>query len=379
MLNNWANMKSIGWIRILLTFLIINTANALAQSNPVRIGFLCPAPENDEFWGLVITAMEATADDLDIDLTIKYIQLRDVYTFKRLGDHFLNSKPKIDYLITKYVNSVTNEHIKLAQKLGIKVFVINSDVPKSDFGIVGKLPREKYANWIGHLVPNGKQAGYDLTQTLVKKALQSTGAQYSEVIHVFGMETPAYESTVNQYRKEGLISYVKSNDSIAAAGIEQIDPVKTDLEKEVSKVLMAHPDINVVWTSYDQLAWYAVQALEKEGRAPGKNVFIGSFDWSSNSIKAIADGRITASMTGHFMEGAWALILLYDYHNGIDFDKDPGLRHNTRLSIISADNLERYQAFTRQDNLDKIDFKMFSKKYNPDLKKYNFDISQFIN
>ena len=370
-------MKPAGWIRILLTFLVVSATVASAQPDRMRVGLLCQAPEGDPFWGLVVEAMQAAADDLNIDLQVKYIQIRQTYTFKRLGNHFLKQKPKLDYLVTKYVRSATAEHLAEAEKLGIKVLVINSDVPEDEQNAVGKLPREKYANWIGHLVPDDRQAGYDQARILVTAAKQAHSADPHGDIHVLGMEA-TYDSTVGESRKAGLHDYVDSNADVVLKDIKQISWTKNPSKMEVAKVLMLYPDIEVLWTSNEEIAWGAVQTLESAGKKPGKDVYIGSFDWNTDSARAIADGRITVSMAGHFMEGAWALVLLYDYHNGIDFNQDPGVRMKTPLSAINADNFKRYIALTQQGGLKKIDFRKFSKKYNPDLKTYNFNINQFI-
>jgi ABC-type sugar transport system substrate-binding protein len=377
MLNSFTKLKQSRWARILSACLLISTTSISVQAEPIRVGFLCQAPEGDPFWELVVEAMEAAAADLNIDLEVKYIQIRETYTFKRLGSHFLKQEPKLDYLITKYVRLVTAEHIQEAQKFGTEVFVINSDVPEPEQTVVGSLPREKYPNWIGHFVPDDRQAGYDQAQMLIKSYKQAAGSEKDKVIHILGLEA-IDDSTVGENRKAGLNDYVKSNTDVVLEGIKRIGDANSSTKTEVAKVLIPHPDIEAVWTSQEELAWGAVQYFEAADKRPGKDVYIGGFDWGDNSARAIADGRITASMAGHFMEGAWALVLLYDYHNGIDFDRDPGVRMNTPLSVINADNFKHYVALTQQGGLDEIDFRKFSKKYNPDLKTYNFNINQFF-
>ena len=34
---------------------------------------------------------------------------------------------------------------------------------------------------------------------------------------------------------------------------------------------------------------------------------------------ALRSGRLAALAGGHFMSGAWVLVMLYDYHHGHDF------------------------------------------------------------
>ncbi len=78
-----------------------------------------------------------------------------------------------------------------------------------------------------------------------------------------------------------------------------------------------------------------------------------------------------------FLQGGWALILLHDYLQGFDFVEEslsfpsynqPSIQH------IAPKPLKTFQA----NNWSKIDFKQFSKRYNPELKQYNFSLAKLI-
>lgn len=359
-----------------LVFCLAYAAGAGAQSEKLRVGFLSAAPPDHPFWGQVVEVMQAAADDLNIELIIKYDPTRSTYATKRLGSQLIESGEKLDYMLTKYQFSVTATHIEQAQKRGTKVFVFNSDVPESDYGIVGRLPRQKYDNWIGHMVPDDTTAGYDLAGILIDHARQA-GGDKNDTIHVLALDGP-FESTVGKNRLAGMKNKIQETPD---ADLE--DVVVTNWEAgaanhKIGELLQTYPKTNVLWAPNESITWGALQAVEHSGRSPGKDIQVGGFDWNSESIKAIADGRITASMFGHFLEGAWALILVHDYHYGYDFAESVGVRISTPLSAMTAKNYPQYKNLLQEGNWEKIDFKKLSKKYNPDLKSYNFNINQFL-
>jgi hypothetical protein len=81
---------------------------------------------------------------------------------------------------------------------------------------------------------------------------------------------------------------------------------------------------------------------------------------------------------GHFLAGAVALILIHDYHNGIDFVDDTGVQMITPVYPITAGNIQKYIKVLDRTKWNKIDFRRFSKKYNPDLKHYDFTPENFF-
>ncbi|HEX7028814.1 MAG TPA: ABC transporter substrate-binding protein [Gammaproteobacteria bacterium] len=363
-----------GLHRRLLFSLLIISATAAAEPAKLRIGFICAAGPDHPFWGQVAQVMQAAANDLDIDLIVKYDLSRSSYASKKAGIQLLGSDPKLDYMLTPYWGSVTPAHLEYAQQHGIKVFAFNSDVPEAEYEEVGQFPRQKYANWIGHMVPDDKVAGYDLAAALFERARKTNGATRISVLALNG----PFESTVGTSRLAGLKSKVEEE-----SGAVLEDVVLTNWEagaasKTAADLLTKYPGVDVLWAPNESITWGALLAVEKSGKTPGKDIYIGGFDWNPESAKAIADGRITASMFGHFLEGAWALILAHDYHHGFDFADDKGVRITTPLNIINAGNYKQYTNLLQEGNWEQVDFRKFSKKYNPQLKSYNFNISQFL-
>ena len=347
-----------------------------AESQRLRVGFLCPKPPEHPFWGQVIQVMQAVANDLDIELITKCSQRGTIVT-KRVGNELIKSEPKLDYLLTKYWTSVTKFHLPLAKKRGIKVFIFNSNVVPEDIKLVGK-PRELYDNWIGHMVPDDERAGMDLAGMLLTQRNSIKQASQKEQPWLFALKGKD-SAPVSRIRNKGLQLQLEKTPEISFKEVE-LDYWTDDWAlQETVNALKQYPQINVIWASNQATAWGAVLGVEKFGKTPGKDILIGGYDWNAESLHAIEDGRLSVSMFGQFLEGAWALILLHDYHYGYDFAGDTGVRILTPLVPMTAANYKEYQAILTEGFWESVDFKKYSKKYNPNLKTYNFSIEQFLN
>jgi ABC-type sugar transport system substrate-binding protein len=361
------------WLWALLWLLALPLSLSAQAEERLRVGFLCPATEDHPFWGLVVRVMQAAADDLDIELIVKYDITRSTYTTKRLGNFLLNTDPPLDYMLTKYWSAVTEYHLKLAETRGTKVLIFNSGIPADDRKTVGH-PRGRYANWIGNMVPDDKKAGMDLTEILIGRAAQLAP---DGKVYVLGMISPG-GTTVGSDRQNGLELQVKA---MSGAVLEHIEEVNWDIlpaREATATLLEKYPRTNVIWAANEAITWGAVQSIEQLGRVPGREIFVGGFDWNPDSLKALADGRLSATMVGHFLEGAWALILAHDYHYGFDFADETGLYMTTPLHAVNVANIGRYKDVMRAEYWDEVDFRKYSKKYNPALASYNFNINQFL-
>lgn len=87
---------------------------------------------------------------------------------------------------------------------------------------------------------------------------------------------------------------------------------------------------------------------------------------------------MTALAGGHFIAGAFGLVMLYDYHHGRDFI-DEGLELNRPMFILlNKEEARHFQMLFGQMNFDKVNFRKFSKVLNPLLKKYDFSFRQLL-
>jgi hypothetical protein len=132
-----------------------------------------------------------------------------------------------------------------------------------------------------------------------------------------------------------------------------------------------------VWAGNDLMAFGAMASWEKRGGKPGVDAWFSGINTSTEALAAIKSGRLTALAGGHFITGAWALVLIYDYHHGRDF-ADEGLElQRPMFAAFTARLADRYlERFS--NGFDSVDFRRYSKVRNPQLRRYDFGFAQLL-
>lgn len=347
---------------------------AFAQPAP-KVTFLVPEPSGAKpFWEQMITVARAAAKDLNVDLRL-VSSYSNSYSLKRDGLTALNDPDKADYFLTGYWASSSHFHLERAEQLSIRTFLVNSGMASGERAEMGR-PRGKYKYWIGQVTPDDLQASYLLADMLIEKA--KTADRSDDKVHLLGLGGWGNKSKMEEDRYGGLRKRInEQNDAVLneliLTGWSQ-DTAYTELRGKLKQ----NPNVTAIWSASDIMALGAIKAAEELGRKPGKDIFIGSFDWSLDGIRAVMDGKITATLGSHFLEGAKALILIHDYHYGIDFADDPGMEILTQMQPITKDNAEEYLDVLQKLDWHKVDFKRFSKKHNPKLKTYDLSLDALL-
>lgn len=367
----WQNFR-----RTLISMAVLSWLS-IASAQPVpKVTLLVPDPPGiSPFWAQVVTIMKAAAKDLDMDLRCVYSKSNS-YSLKKDGLAALNDPDKPEYFITGYWNASTEHHLERAEQLGIRTFIFNSGVAPQERGEVG-LPREKYKLWIGQMTPDELQGGYVLADNLINRA-KARGKTDAGKVHVVALGGWGNKNEIEEDRYAGLRKRINEQNDAVLDKFVLTGWVKSTAYNELLDILKQPPTTDVVWSASDVMALGAVEAVKDAGKTPGRDVLIGGIDWSREGIDAVESGDMAITMGSHYLEGVKALILVHDYHYGFDFAKELGVVMHTQLKPITSDNAEAYRE--KLNNLDwgQIDFKRFSKKYNPALKDYDFTLDQLL-
>jgi len=246
-----------------------------------------------------------------------------------------------------------------------RVFVIHSDVTDEQRGTVGN-ERERHARWIGSAMPDNTRGVFRLAAALHRELGQRP-------IRALGITGPS-STPVSNERARGLSDYVAS---AAGARLEQLvysDWSEADGERKAQILLARYPEANLLWAANDEMALGALKAV----RDRGVQAVVAGMGGFSRALQSIAEGGLAATLTGHHLIGAWALVMLYDHANGIDFAADGGLRRRLDyLHVVTKANLRDYEnAFSERER--PIDFRRFSKAHHPDIKRYDFGLSTLL-
>jgi ABC-type sugar transport system substrate-binding protein len=145
-------------------------------------------------------------------------------------------------------------------------------------------------------------------------------------------------------------------------------------KEQAQGLLIRYPKVNAFWVASDLMAFGAMESAEAVGRVPGKDILFSAINNSPEVLQARIKGRISSLAGGHFTAGAWALVMLYDYHHGKDF-KPLGLELRMPLfSLLDGDLAERFLARFGEEDFSSIDFRRFSRHLHPQLRHYDFNL-----
>jgi hypothetical protein len=118
------------------------------------------------------------------------------------------------------------------------------------------------------------------------------------------------------------------------------------------------------------MALGGIVALKEAGYRPGLDVMVGGLNWSQQAVDRVLNREMVVTYGGHFLLGAWAMVVLRDYKDGRDFAEE-----DVRLQFpMGAFDLPVARRFPDIGKVDwsRVDFTRFSKTRNPALARYNF-------
>jgi ABC-type sugar transport system substrate-binding protein len=335
-------------------------AGAAAQA--ASVVFLNPGFSNEPFWVGYSEFMQAAADDLGVQLRIVYGE-RDPQRILHSARSVLASSEPPDYLVFVNEMYVGPEILRLFADSKIKTFSLHSTLTPEQQSIIGG-PREHYRNWIGSLVPNDEEAGYWMAKGLIVKQEGRPGRMlaFAGVRH-----TPS-----SNLREQGLHRALAEHPEIKLQQLVHGEWKRQRAYEQARLLLPRYQDVRLIWSANDEMAFGVMRAAQELGKQPGKDLDLSALNTSDEVLQARIDGTISVLVGGHFTLGGWAMVMLHDYHAGVDFAEHGGKdRVDQLFSLLDAQQAARLQQRIRRKGYE-LDFRQFSAVYQPQIKDYHF-------
>ena len=351
-------------LRGLLVAAVLACTTPAAWSGDIKAAFVNPN-NPPEFWQLVCTTMRAAAAKLGID-----VEIRD-WNWSRekavaIARDFLAERPPPDYLIATNDLDVGGEIVKLADAAHVKTILLNNDLNET----YGE-PRTKYRGWLGSIVPDHEGAGYGIATAILTKAERLTNRPL-KILALTGDATT--QASIERVRglKRGInvMSGLLGPNSVQLVGVRYLDWTAKTAEASMREFLHSGPHIDALWAANDPMALGAIAALKGAGYRPGVDVMVGGLNWSQEAVDRVLNREMVVSYGGHFLLGAWAMVVLRDYKDGRDFAEE-----DVRLQFpMGAFDLPVARRFPKIGKVDwnQVDFTRFSKTRNSAVTRYNF-------
>lgn len=360
-----------------LFLLLLTTLGLIAPAQAVSVAFINPGRSNEAYWVAAASAMVQAARSLNMALEVKYAErdhLKALEIAASLAARPVAQRP--DYVVFSNDYATGPEILRLLNGSGIKAMMAFSGIHGADRRVTGG-PREKYGFWLGTLEPRAEDAGYLTAKMLIEKgrAAQLRGAD--GLLHVIAIagdrSTPSSAA-----RNAGLQRALAEASDVV---LDQIVYANWNRETAMTKsrwLVRRHAEARLVWAGSDQMAFGAMQAWREHSDVPGRDVLFSGVNTSVEALKAVRSGELAALAGGHFMAGAWAMVMIHDHAKGVDFARSEGLELVVPMFILFTPPLaERFmQRFA--DEQKTLDFRHYSRALNPRLTHYDFDVGDLL-
>lgn len=112
--------------------------------------------------------------------------------------------------------------------------------------------------------------------------------------------------------------------------------------------------------------------MKNAGKPPGKDVLVVAMDLNQENVQAVKAGDLLFDIGGHWLQGGFAEVLLFDDLKGKPVPKD---QDNVKLKLLplTKDTVAQFEA-DFPGGVPPYDFKAHSRFYTPDAPAASFEL-----
>ncbi|WP_433587949.1 ABC transporter substrate-binding protein [Pseudomonas koreensis] len=330
--------------------------------------FLNPGTTQEAFWVSYSQFMQAAARDLGVDLQILYSQRQPELTVAQ-ARVALQGPNRPDYLMFVNEQYIAPQILRLAEGSGVKLFMVNAVLTADQQALVGERPDR-----IASLVPNDEEGGYLMMKELIRLHPPVARGESIEVLAFSGLKiTPSA-----QLRERGMQRALAEHPQVRLRQLVYGEWTQQRAYEQARQLVGRYPNVSLVWSANDEMAFGAMRAFAEVGKVAGKDVLFSAVNTSSEALRAVVDGRLSALVGGHFTLGGWALVELHDYDQGVDLARYGGRdRQLPLLQLIDKSQAQRMLAMGLAPGYG-VNFRKLSAKGRPASYRYPFDLQTLM-
>ena len=335
-----------------------------AGAQAASVVFLNPGHSNENFWVSYSRFMQAAAQDLGMELRVQYSERRADLALSQ-ARAILKGPQRPDYLVLVNEQYVAPEIIRLSRGSGVKLFLVNNGLTATQASSIQAQP-ERYAPVLGTLTGNDEQAGYQMLREMVALLPRSSGPV--DLLAFAGIKT----TPASQLREQGMRRALADFPQVRLRQVVYGGWSRQRAYEQAQLLIERYPQVQLVWSAYDERSFGAMQAFEAAGRKPGVDTVFSAVNSSPEALRARIDGRLGVLMGGHFSVGGWAMVMLHDDARGVAINRD-GLREHSLPVLQSIDQAKarRWLKLLEEDDHG-VDFQRYSAEGRPADYQYPF-------
>jgi ABC-type sugar transport system substrate-binding protein len=330
--------------------------------------FLNPGSTEEAFWISYSQFMQSAARNLGIDLQILYSQRQPELTLAQ-ARIALQGPNRPDYLMFVNEQYIAPQILRLAQGRGVKLFMVNAALTANQQALVGER-----ADRIGSLVPNDEEGGYLMMKELIRLHPPVAKDQQIELLAFSGLKiTPSA-----QLREHGMQRALAEHPQVRLRQLVYSGWTQQRAYEQARQLVKRYPEVSLVWSANDEMAFGAMRAFAEAGKTPGKDALFSAVNTSPAALQAVVDGRLSALVGGHFTLGGWALVELHDHELGVDLDQYGGRdRQIPLLQLVDKSHARQMLVMGKSPNYG-VNFRQLSAKGRPASYRYPFNLQTLM-
>lgn len=343
------------------------------------VTFLNPGKSDEIYWVTATHSMESAAHNLGIQLEVMYAERNHLLLLeqaRKIAARPVQNRP--DYVILSNDHAMAGEAIRILDAANIKTFLAFSGIADPKQREQMGVPRQIFKTWLGSLEPHAEDAGLQTARALIEQGRLANKYSADGKLHMIVLAGDR-STTASLKRNQGMREAVAEAKDVVIDQEVYSEWSRSRAFEQSGWLYKRYPGARLVWCGSDLMAFGAMESWREKGGIPGVDAFFSGINTSSEAFTALESGTLSALSGGHFIAGAFALVMLYDYQHGHDFI-DEGLELDRSMFILfTRQEALRFRHLFARLSFDKVDFRRFSKVLNPGLKTYNFSFRQLLN
>ncbi|MFB2682309.1 response regulator [Shewanella mangrovisoli] len=333
----------------------LTPAQKLAHSHRVSMILEADRP----FWNQVAKFAKIAAMDLNIQLDIVYGD-GTPETLLTLGHEAIDNA--VAGIIFVPILGMGQDLLVEAKRNNIPVVTINSEFAQSSLAL-----RTQNPNWVGKVTMNSSNLGQNLLEKMFEEEASS---EQMNLLLLAGSK----DNLDVQKRTAELKNAVSKQFANAKFKVLNTDWSASAARAAYLKAIQQDPNINTVIAMNTTMAMAVTHEAEADTSRPMPH--IGSLSWNHQLAQGIQKGTVAAGVGGVEFQGAFGLVLLFDYLNGVD-TRAKGFEFQVLPLIISPNNYNDYYELLDFDSL-QPDFSRVSLALNTNLFLVDFRLGSLI-
>ncbi|GGD79009.1 ABC transporter substrate-binding protein [Lacimicrobium alkaliphilum] len=341
-----------------------------AELNAVEVLFVSPSSPEDPFFSRVELYTNMAAESLNLHVETIYGGGHRIYQHQELNKRLQVSRP--DYLVLQIFSGSGEPLFELlSQYPDMNVITLERLLLKDESDAIG-LPGEKHRNWIGEIYIDNQTASRKLSRHLLKVCKEQAEKNRNGVVGLNGFH--GYEA---DSREAGLKQAITAQSAFRLNQVVNAKWQRELAQQQTATLMQRYPDTSIFWSASDWLALGVSDALINGGFK--QKFCIGGFDWLPEMLDAIKQQKVNASVGGHFMMGAWAMVMISDHLN---FSRRESKNYNMgsvkmEMGLATRENAETVSRLLQPEFWKEVDFHRFSLTHSQ-RESYDFSLQRLM-